>query len=769
MPKFPPSTQAVDWQSLPFSSEGISESTTRTRDKSALNFTRLNVRRWVRESVWPRKRFKNDLRKMLELPEELIMEILSHTHPIDLHAFRVVNRSFRAFLSSPASNAVWKKSFRNCSQPDSPGSTAIPECPEDMNGWEWASLLFGAPVCEYCGDKTPFVWPDPSPVIRKRLCMACFDARTTRIFHHTPFDIVQRLSVVDGLVLKTVFQHSIPQGDYIPNWLINSDFETVLAEYTRLRENGDDTELERYREGRRRYVDTHMKHVNECNRWLIEMNHRFYNELQTKFHDRLRRIMKHLRHEGFAEIDILTSRRGRSWTRLEYLLDEECFSDPYHGGGTFNQRVIRWSTLTRANWRKIREPYCAFTQQFAQIRLQKEREELARQIIDDYRRGETSNVHDASEQPRPPSQSPPAHALAIDFASAYDLEDPSLSKLGEAFEQKKTLVRSVLGLQLSYTVWSARNQVLRLLNAPSLGVDPLELAVSLFVRRTYQNPTDPEDGATPPLYRLTGWEAIASSLDLSLQPFQEGDRHPGAFETIFSPVDPIPAMRQIAFRTIRALLHVLGLNPCTTLAKDMDDRDDRFVCLSCGGPDSGSRLPGKEGLPSSGRKRDRREAHNWREAVVHQLSNNDHDLHPVLCQWKVLPQRLTSLVKIREVDPNGMYSNFIWSCAHCLAHLNSRTSRYLVKRHIYFEHGIHPSQEGVDFVGCFPSVQSAGLPRKLHRLRDGDALYVCLHTDCATRRRLMTEKAVKMHLRSKHGVVQSEAERDFGCVWEGIH
>ncbi|KAL0059881.1 hypothetical protein AAF712_013363 [Marasmius tenuissimus] len=340
--------------------------------------------------------------------------------------------------------------------------------------------------------------------------------RTTRIFHHTPFDIVQRLSVVDGLVLKTVFQreentklqliniHSIPQGDYIPNWLINSDFETVLAEYTRLRENGDDTELERYREGRRRYVDTHMK---------------------------------------------------------------------------------------------------------------KEREELVRQIIDDYRRGETSNVHDASEQPRPPSQSPPADALAIDFASAYDLEDPSLSKLEEAFEQKKTLVRSVLGPQLSYTVWSARNQVIRLLNAPSLSVDPLELAVSLFVRRTYQDSTDPEGGAMPPLYRLTGWEAIASSLDLSLQPFQEGDRHPGAFETIFSPVGPIPAMRQIAFRTIRALLDVLGLDPCATLAKDMDDRDDRFVCLSCGGPDSGSGLPGKGGLPSSGRKRDRREAHNWREAV----------------------------------------------------------------------------------------------------------------------------------------------------------
>ena len=107
---------------------------------------------------------------------------LSHAHPIDLHALRVVNRSFRTFLSSPASNDVWKRSFRNSggadvienrpgistvtnrglfSLPNSSsslrasvteslrrGTLAIPECPEDMNGWEWATLLFGAPRCD---------------------------------------------------------------------------------------------------------------------------------------------------------------------------------------------------------------------------------------------------------------------------------------------------------------------------------------------------------------------------------------------------------------------------------------------------------------------------------------------------------------------------------------------------------------------------------------------------------------------------------------------
>ncbi|KAK1223330.1 hypothetical protein PQX77_013807 [Marasmius sp. AFHP31] len=618
MPKFPPSTRAVDWESLPFSSEDISESAGRIRDESALNFTRLNVRRWVQESARPRKRFKEDLRKMLELPEELIMEILSHTHPIDLHAFRVVNRSFRAFLSSPASNTVWKMSFQKSSQSGSSGSTAIPTCPEDMNGWEWASLLFGAPVCDrhgqYCGDNTPYVYPDPSPVIRKRLCMTCFEARTTRI-HDAPSDVVQRLSVVDGLVLETLYQHSIPQRDYIPDYLINSDFETVLAEYTQLQGNGDDVELERYKEGRRRYVDTHTKHVHECNRWLIDMGDRFWHELQTKFDDRLKRIMKHLRHEGFPEIDISTSRR-RWRDRLEYLLDEECFSDPYHGGGTFNERLIRWSTLTRANWQKIREPYCDLIRRFARTRLQTEREEFVRQVVHDYRHEETSDVNDASEQPRPPSQSPPANALAIDFASAYsDSKDPSRSRLQEAFEQKKTLVLSVLGLQLSYTVWSARTQVFQLLNEPSLGVDPLELAVSLIVRKTYQDSTDPGGGATPLLHRLTGWEAVASNLDLFLQTFQEGDHHPDAFETMFFPVDPIPAMRQLAFRTVCALLHVLDLDPRAALAKDLDDRDDRFVCLSCGGSDSGSDLPGKEGISNSGRERSWREAHSWREAV----------------------------------------------------------------------------------------------------------------------------------------------------------
>ena len=67
--------------------------------------------------------------------------------------------------------------------------------------------------------------------------------------------------------------------------------------------------------------------------------------------------------------------------------------------------------------------------------------------------------------------------------------------------------------------------------------------------------------------------------------------------------------------------------------------------------------------------------------IVHQLSNNHHN--PEAIHWKVLSPRLTNLVKVRETDSNAKYTTHIWSCTHCLVHLNAPMSRSWVKEHLY--------------------------------------------------------------------------------------
>lgn len=66
-------------------------------------------------------------------------QIFSHLHPQDLLRISWTTKAFRRVLTSTSSKTVWMDSFA--------AVAGLPDCPEDMNEVEYASLLFN-PLCQ---------------------------------------------------------------------------------------------------------------------------------------------------------------------------------------------------------------------------------------------------------------------------------------------------------------------------------------------------------------------------------------------------------------------------------------------------------------------------------------------------------------------------------------------------------------------------------------------------------------------------------------------
>ncbi|GLB43710.1 hypothetical protein LshimejAT787_1402220 [Lyophyllum shimeji] len=135
----------------------------REDDSRLVNETYIRVLRRLRCAQKPvsshRKRGSGQI---LDLPLEIVYEILSLLYPVDLWHLSYVNKNLHALLSSPTSKWLWNLVFER--------NSPIPPCPPDMMPLKWAQLLFGPASCQRCGVQKVVLlnmhW-------RRRLCMDC--------------------------------------------------------------------------------------------------------------------------------------------------------------------------------------------------------------------------------------------------------------------------------------------------------------------------------------------------------------------------------------------------------------------------------------------------------------------------------------------------------------------------------------------------------------------------------------------------------------------
>ncbi|KAJ2925590.1 hypothetical protein H1R20_g11500, partial [Candolleomyces eurysporus] len=131
-----------------------------------------------------------------------------------------------------------------------------------------------------------------------------------------------------------------------------------------------------------------------------------------------------------------------------------------------------------------------------------------------------------------------------------------------------------------------------------------------------------------------------------------------------------------------ALMELVGKDPRTTTAEDMDKLDARFFCEGC------------EYTNSTGVKW--RKALKWRECLTHVLCcvKPGHDDTPQT--WLLLSEEAAQSVKLRE-GPYPLRNRPIWGCGLCTKHLETPEEHAAVVNHITTEH--------VDEVGAIAELE----------------------------------------------------------------
>ncbi|KAG8765492.1 hypothetical protein FRC12_007470 [Ceratobasidium sp. 428] len=118
----------------------------------------------------PKKRGKLSLAQFLDLPAEVIGEIVKHLMPADILSLARSNKFLREIFISRTSQTLWKATIRNVPN--------MPDCPSGLCEPEYISLLH-TKICSTCGAKA---LRPMDPYLLARLCSSCSKEKTRVIF-----------------------------------------------------------------------------------------------------------------------------------------------------------------------------------------------------------------------------------------------------------------------------------------------------------------------------------------------------------------------------------------------------------------------------------------------------------------------------------------------------------------------------------------------------------------------------------------------------------
>ncbi|KAF8655843.1 hypothetical protein AX16_002927 [Volvariella volvacea WC 439] len=213
----------------------------------------------------PRRRRPGKLREMLDLPMELLEQVLQFLSPRDLLQLARASKQLHGFLMSESSTHLWEQARRNIDK--------LPPCPDDMTEPGYASLVFGH-RCQVCGRanvRTTF-WN-----VRVRCCNACIPKLFVKVRECSmkmPWRMSQYLPKVQHgkspwyyrpLVefYEAEYQQLDPQdAKSIEQWedkmsfasTMRRSFETALSAFEQAYADARKAELEEVRKSRRENV-----------------------------------------------------------------------------------------------------------------------------------------------------------------------------------------------------------------------------------------------------------------------------------------------------------------------------------------------------------------------------------------------------------------------------------------------------------------------------------------------------------------------------------
>ncbi|EPQ60024.1 hypothetical protein GLOTRDRAFT_118465 [Gloeophyllum trabeum ATCC 11539] len=258
------------------------------------------------ESDSPTKRArkgKNDgrLAMLLEMPMDILFEILSHAHPLDLLQVTRTSRELRRTLLSPSSTSIWKASL--AADPD------LPECPPDLSYPRWVHLVYD-PYCHNCS-RTRVKNPDWR--LRVRFCSPCF---RQEVCEHVPWSF--------WVPIPSLLPHRDAKN--FKHLFVTSHITEMTAKWKSFKSD-EDSQFKFFLE-RLEIVKQINEHASRCEVWARKKAlDRIAYQDQLRL-DRRAAIIQKLKAEGYAkDLDSMTNDDWTAFDRLKPVAQNRALTE----------------------------------------------------------------------------------------------------------------------------------------------------------------------------------------------------------------------------------------------------------------------------------------------------------------------------------------------------------------------------------------------------------------------------------------------------------
>ncbi|KAF8134088.1 hypothetical protein K438DRAFT_1883655 [Mycena galopus ATCC 62051] len=647
------------------------------RDLDTVNLLTFEAWMYLRVARAKTRSTPQNLSLLPSIQLDMVLEILGYLHPLELRQVSRTNKSFRDLLNSPVTDLTWRNSFLVEDHPDCPEDW-LPECPSEISGRRWANLLFGPRVCDECGRSKA----EPDYSLRRLVCGTCLEQNL--------IDEVPGYS--ESHVLNSAVDRTRRFGEHHDSsWTERGRFwrrdgASLATQYElRIAEGGPEAALQ-FIEDQKILVAKNGDLALRCEDWDWETQRKSRISYSNRLDKVRKSVMKRLLSEGFDERDVEKS--------------------GYHIGNC--DVLYRIPRLTSKLWKRARPRILLDVLAAQTSRLERER---ASRIL--RRKEDISTIaymalrtpvpglrHAYYGPPRVIESFPPiAQLVNEDSDEMMTPEDP---RLAAALAEAPAFVDG----------WAKEMQARLISLLPDTEPDfhVLERATSVFRIGTET---------------AIGWNEARAHLD-----WWKGRPRPGG------------SGEQLIEFNIRGsaaaaeLAALLGMDPATTKAAEIDATGARFVCGICQPDSQGRRL-----------------AMRWRDCVLHVEGSNTAASHGV-SSWLQLSSIGAADVRRRE-QPDDYSPLRTWSCILCNEF--SFETQNSVINHIHLNHAVEKPMEGQHLI----HFKGPEYPRwrrvMLFMAGQHPARYQC--NRCANSFphivKLFSKRAIRLHIPDRH-LVEAE-------------
>ncbi|KAF8878931.1 hypothetical protein BD779DRAFT_1171205 [Infundibulicybe gibba] len=550
--------------------------------------------------------------------------------PRDLISLSKTSKALCRTLYSPNASSLWKAA-RN--------AAGAPDCSPGLSEPQWASLIFGRPICQQC-DTTNI--HNIEFGVRRRVCIPC---KKQNLVPAVKFEKVfpdYDASIMDMIPYTRSGGWRPRRSPQSPGkFFWASDVERIASEWAALQRDihmyarGARAKAAAYRKQRIDEAARIAEHADICDEWLRQVSWKARTEARDKQMARFTEIQERLLALGYDDQDIHYS----AFERPSFQKDVE-FTDQF--------------------WAHIRPKVVLLVESRRDGRLERERAVLRLQRITIlqplYREYAKSLV------PMQWCYLPNIYELA-DFPAVKDIvdADSSITVSSSSFQP----VIAQLPTLIPEWISAKRARIISMLEPPPPGTvdpdDPLNLATSVFECISNSCHRGSSWWSGRPKQALISWEAIAGHSCQVTNNFVSASHNPTNL-----------GISRLGANTASLLVRAAGLDPLSATAAEMDALDLRFACLEC--PLLVPQFRSKAGYP-------------WKSAVEHGMTTEH-------AQWYKMSTEEAQRIKQNERDTSGNQS--AWTCNHCADHFNNWRSKQAVNQHLYEIHQITSPKEPSD-------------------------------------------------------------------------